>query len=135
MNTRAMSEAKNGIGHVLYGAIELTQNIANDESASEEDRVDAKRIRKLLSAASVAFYESTGDQSNLTADSSVILEPYERIEAISGSVSADSRVYGELLPLLGSIRNKLPSSAYANTRSSHLINSSMNTGEFGPEAS
>jgi hypothetical protein len=134
LNTRAMVEAKNGIGHALYEAMDKAEKILRDPDGTPEDKVDAKRVLRWLKEASEKFYASTGDQSSATASASEIVSPYVNIEAY-GELSAGTRVYRELGPELALIRNKLPSSEYTYGKPSQSIKESTNTGALGPDVS
>ncbi|MDR1776529.1 MAG: hypothetical protein LBR31_01705 [Desulfovibrio sp.] len=134
LNTRAMTEAKNGVGHAIYEAVDAIDRIANDPNATPEDILDANRISKWLEGASKAFYDSTGEQSNATASSSDITELSRRIEAYI-SLLAGSKVYREAAPLLERIRKILPSSESTYGIPSQSRKLSTNIGSLGPDAS
>ncbi|MDR2819481.1 MAG: hypothetical protein LBB60_02995, partial [Desulfovibrio sp.] len=95
LTTKAMSEAKRGVGHDLYEAMQIAEEVWNDENATEEERAEAWGYIVLLDDASVAYYSSTGDQSNATASLSGIVEPLVRISAM-GAGLANSKLYPKL---------------------------------------
>lgn len=128
LNTRAMSEAKESIGHGLYELQDVAEKVISDEGSNETEKAAAKIVCLLSRDVSVELYGSTGVQSNETASFSVILEPFERIEAATPLLAGTS-VYGKLSELLDTMRNKLPSLLNTYGSPSQSINSLTNTGE------
>ncbi len=128
LNTRAMSEAKESIGHGLYELQDIAEKVLSDQGSSETEKAAAKIVCLLSRDVSVELYGSTGVQSNETASFSVILEPFERIEAATPLLAGTS-VYGKLSELLDTMRNKLPSLLNTYGSPSQSINSLTNTGE------
>lgn len=128
LNTRAMSEAKESIGHGLYELQDIAEKVLSDQGSNETEKAAAKIVCLLSRDVSVELYGSTGVQSNETASFSVILEPFERIEAATPLLAGTS-VYGKLSELLDTMRNKLPSLLNTYGSPSQSMNSLTNTGE------
>lgn len=128
LNTRAMSEAKESIGHGLYEVHEIAKKVLFDQSSSEIEKASAEIVRLLSSAASAELYGSTGVQSNETASFSVVVQPLKMMDEVTSSL-AGIREYGKLSELLDTMRNTLESlvSTYGNP--SQSINLLTNTGE------
>lgn len=128
LNTKAMSGAKESIGHGLYELQDIAEKVLFDQDSSETEKAAAKIVCLLSRDVSVKLYGSTGVQSNETASFSVILEPFERIEAATPLLAGTS-VYGKLSELLDTMRNNLPSLLNTYGSPSQSINSLTNTGE------
>ncbi len=128
LNTKAMSEAKEKIGHKLYELQDLVKNIIDDPSCTEEEKAVATILRAKASKASKTLYGSTGDQSNETASFSSIIEPYVSMEAWTSELAGTS-VYGKLSELFDFMRNSLKSLVRTYGNPSQSINSLTNTGE------
>jgi hypothetical protein len=126
-----MVEAKNGLGHLLYEAMEKAVVLLNDRNATVEQRAEAGRLWRALQEASEKYYGSTGVQSNVTASLSETLSPFINTVEYSIEKFGSSR-YPELVSLLERIRKSLPSSARMNGTPSQSINESTNTGSLGP---
>jgi hypothetical protein len=131
LNTRAMVEAKNGLGHTLYEAMDKAVAIINDRSATIEQRAEAGRLWRTMNDASEEYYKSTGDQSNVTASLSETLSPFINTVKYSIEKFGSSR-YPELVSLLERIRKSLPSSESTKGTPSQSIKESTNTGSLGP---
>lgn len=128
LNTKAMSEAKEKIGHKLYELQDLVKNIIDDPNSTEEAKAVATILRAKAGKASKTLYGSTGDQSNEIASFSSIIEPYVSMEAWTAELAGTS-VYGKLSELLGFMRNSLKSLVRTYGNPSQSINSLTNTGE------
>ena len=128
LTTRAMQEAKMGPGHDLYEAKQLVDLFLEKGEGTPAQREEAQLLSDQLGIISETFYGSTGDQSNVTASLSSIVEPFNEISALRSLVS--SSVYPKLESLLGNIRKSLPLVEKAYGTSSYSTNLRTNMGSL-----
>lgn len=141
ITTEAMAEAKNGLGHTLYEAMQLVAEGIDSGSHNAEMSEALRDIGIELDAASQNFYNSTGSESNSIASPSVIVYPLYKTSAILPLLSSSS-LYPKLEVLLGNILYSLKSSDNTKAMSSYSLNLLTKIGSLGvpfshgmPEAS
>ncbi|MBQ9406214.1 MAG: hypothetical protein IJU37_05660 [Desulfovibrio sp.] len=134
VTTKAMSEAKNGLGHKLYEATQVVDEIIAKEKLEGDRLRAAENTRNALRKAMGNYYESTGEESNSTASVSVIEKPLYMTSAYLPFLSSSS-LYPKLESLLRTISNNLPSDVKAKGLSLYSTKSSITTGASGEPSS